>query len=274
MKWHLAALAAVATLGGATPALADNITLHGMWNDRPASKSGKSSGFSLFGGPSYLGATPKLAAYNPYKLKTLPAAKPIELADGGERPEIKAKEPELVQLVSNEFSSEYGPGSIIVDTAKRKLYYILSPQLAYSYPIAVGKEGFSWTGTETVSKVVEWPEWMPPDEMRVRKPALPIKMTGGLQESARRPRHLSRQIALSHPRHQRSGLDWLGLVVGVLSHAQQARDALGRPGHGEEDQDLCAEKRTEGHVGAVESAGEGKGEESASRRPAFDRVRY
>ena len=181
MKWHLAALAAVATLGIATPALADSITLHGMWNDRPQGKSSKSSGFSLFGGPSYLGATPKLAAYNPYTLRALPPAKPVELADGGERPAIKPKEPELVELVSHEFSSEYGPGSIVVDTAKRKLFYILSPQLAYSYPIAVGKEGFSWTGTETVSKVVEWPEWMPPEEMRERKPTLPIRMTGGLQ---------------------------------------------------------------------------------------------
>jgi len=50
-----------------------------------------------------------------------------------------------------------------------------------SYPIAVGREGFTWTGTEKVSKIVDWPDWLPPEEMRVRKPNLPLRMTGGIK---------------------------------------------------------------------------------------------
>jgi hypothetical protein len=45
----------------------------------------------------------------------------------------------------------------------------------------VGREGFNWTGTETVSRKQAWPDWYPPAEMRERDPALPAKMTGGLK---------------------------------------------------------------------------------------------
>jgi lipoprotein-anchoring transpeptidase ErfK/SrfK len=135
-----------------------------------------------FGAPSFLGVAPVKANHGPVTLhpKPLPG-KPVELADGGARPVIKPTEPALAEISSEDFADVYGPGSIVIDTAHRKLYYILSPKLAYVYPIAVGKEGFAWTGTEIVTKVVDWPEWMPPDEMRARKPELPIKMTGGLR---------------------------------------------------------------------------------------------
>ena len=50
---------------------------------------------------------------------------------------------------------------------------------AYAYPIAVGRTGFSWTGTETVSRKQPWPDWHPPPEMRARDASLPKKMAGG-----------------------------------------------------------------------------------------------
>ena len=37
---------------------------------------------------------------------------------------------------------------------------------AYAYPISVGREGFDWTGTETISRKQAWPDWYPPAEMR------------------------------------------------------------------------------------------------------------
>jgi lipoprotein-anchoring transpeptidase ErfK/SrfK len=52
---------------------------------------------------------------------------------------------------------------------------------AYQYPISVGREGFTWTGVEQISRVVDWPDWHPPAEMRQRQPELPKKMTGGLR---------------------------------------------------------------------------------------------
>jgi hypothetical protein len=45
----------------------------------------------------------------------------------------------------------------------------------------VGREGFNWSGTETVSRKQAWPDWYPPAEMRERDPRLPEKMTGGLK---------------------------------------------------------------------------------------------
>ena len=52
---------------------------------------------------------------------------------------------------------------------------------ALRYRISVGREGFTWTGTEAISKVVNWPDWYPPEEMRERDPSLPEHMSGGLR---------------------------------------------------------------------------------------------
>ena len=56
-----------------------------------------------------------------------------------------------------------------------------SPDEALVYPISVGREGFTWTGTETISRIASWPDWHPPAEMRERDPRLPEKMTGGVR---------------------------------------------------------------------------------------------
>ena len=95
--------------------------------------------------------------------------------DGGEKPEISPQEPPIVYLDDPE-----RPGTIIVDTSGRKLYYTLPDSRAYAYPISVGREGFEWTGTEKISRIASWPSWTPPPEMRNRQPGLPITVSGGL----------------------------------------------------------------------------------------------
>ena len=52
---------------------------------------------------------------------------------------------------------------------------------ALVYPISVGRVGFTWTGTERISRVAAWPDWHPPAEMRQRDPRLPVKMNGGVR---------------------------------------------------------------------------------------------
>ncbi len=99
-----------------------------------------------------------------------------EVASGGERPEIGAKAPPSVP-----FPSEFKPGSIIIDQSKKQLYFVLSDDEALRYPISVGREGFSWTGTEAISRIADWPDWHPPEDMRERDPKLPKKMTGGIK---------------------------------------------------------------------------------------------
>ena len=96
-------------------------------------------------------------------------------ADGGPQPYIEAAAPPAVA-----FRGPYTPGSIVIDTGGRKLYYVTSPASALAYPIGVGREGFSWTGSEKVSRVADWPDWYPPAEMRERKPELPERMLGGV----------------------------------------------------------------------------------------------
>ena len=99
-----------------------------------------------------------------------------DIRDGGARPEIAPEAPPVVP-----FAYDFPANSIVIDTGGRKLYYVLPDKRAYEYAISVGREGFNWTGTETVSRKQAWPDWHPPAEMRERDPKLPEKMTGGLK---------------------------------------------------------------------------------------------
>jgi lipoprotein-anchoring transpeptidase ErfK/SrfK len=98
----------------------------------------------------------------------------LALVDGGPRPDITPEAPPIVI-----FAHPYPAKSIVIDTSGRTLYFLLGSNEAYAYPISVGREGFSWTGTETISRKQTWPDWHPPAEMRERDPSLPEKMTGG-----------------------------------------------------------------------------------------------
>jgi lipoprotein-anchoring transpeptidase ErfK/SrfK len=59
------------------------------------------------------------------------------------------------------------PGTIIISTSHRRLYYVLGNGRALEYGIGVGRRGFSWSGTKMVSMKREWPDWTPPGEMRI-----------------------------------------------------------------------------------------------------------
>ncbi len=77
------------------------------------------------------------------------------------------------------YDSREKPGTIIVDTRERYLYYVLGPDQALRYSIAVGSEGHDWAGVSTVSMKREWPDWTPtPGELK-RFPNLPRHMDGG-----------------------------------------------------------------------------------------------
>jgi lipoprotein-anchoring transpeptidase ErfK/SrfK len=95
--------------------------------------------------------------------------------EGGAKPDIAPETPPIVYLDKSE-----PPGTIIVDTNGRHLYYVLPGKRAYAYPISVGREGFEWTGTERISRIASWPSWTPPPEMHKRQPGLPITVSGGL----------------------------------------------------------------------------------------------
>jgi len=81
------------------------------------------------------------------------------------------------QLV--EYHSKEPAGTLIIDTANTYLYLILGNGQAMRYGIGVGREGFTWSGTERISRMAEWPDWHPPEEMIERQPYLPRFMAGG-----------------------------------------------------------------------------------------------
>jgi lipoprotein-anchoring transpeptidase ErfK/SrfK len=71
------------------------------------------------------------------------------------------------------------PRTIIIDTPNTYLYLTIGHGKAIRYGIGVGREGFTWTGTERISRMKEWPDWFPPQEMIKRQPYLPRFMAGG-----------------------------------------------------------------------------------------------
>ena len=73
------------------------------------------------------------------------------------------------------------PGTVVIDTASRHLYLVQSGGDAIQYGIGVGRQGFSWKGTANVQRKAEWPAWVPPSDMLKRRPDLPRRMEGGIE---------------------------------------------------------------------------------------------
>ena len=78
-----------------------------------------------------------------------------------------------------DYRTNEAAGTVIIDTPHTYLYFVLGNGKAIRYGIGVGREGFTWSGTQTVTKKAEWPDWTPPAEMIERQPYLPRFMAGG-----------------------------------------------------------------------------------------------
>jgi len=78
------------------------------------------------------------------------------------------------------YPTNYSPGTIVVNTAERRLYLVLGNGQALRYGIGVGRDGFRWSGTHRISAKKEWPSWTPPSQMLARRPDLPRHMSGGI----------------------------------------------------------------------------------------------
>ena len=77
------------------------------------------------------------------------------------------------------FATKEPAGTLIVDTPNTYLYYVLGGGRAIRYGVRVGRDGFTWTGVQKISRKAEWPDWHPPPEMIDRQPYLPRFMAGG-----------------------------------------------------------------------------------------------
>jgi lipoprotein-anchoring transpeptidase ErfK/SrfK len=81
------------------------------------------------------------------------------------------------QIVS--FDRNEPAGTIVIDTANTYLYYVLGSGRAMRYGVGVGREGFTWSGVQSITRKAEWPDWHPPAEMIARQPYLPRFVAGG-----------------------------------------------------------------------------------------------
>jgi lipoprotein-anchoring transpeptidase ErfK/SrfK len=78
-----------------------------------------------------------------------------------------------------EYSGKERPGTIVVNAKERRLYLVLDGGKAMKYGVGVGRPGFEWGGSKTITRKQEWPSWTPPSQMLKRRPDLPRFMPGG-----------------------------------------------------------------------------------------------
>lgn len=95
------------------------------------------------------------------------------------------KVPEKFKRRTVAINTSQAPGTVIIHTDEKFLYYVTGKNKAIRYGVGVGKEGFGWNGEVAIKRKAEWPTWTPPAEMRVRERAagreLPISMEGGIE---------------------------------------------------------------------------------------------
>jgi lipoprotein-anchoring transpeptidase ErfK/SrfK len=77
------------------------------------------------------------------------------------------------------FETSASSGSIVIDSARRKLFFVLGDGRAISYPIGAPRRGSEWSGWASVKGKLPWPDWTPPDDVRREEPFLPALVRGG-----------------------------------------------------------------------------------------------
>jgi lipoprotein-anchoring transpeptidase ErfK/SrfK len=87
--------------------------------------------------------------------------------------------PERLRRSIVAFDTREAHGTVIIDTGNTTLYYVLGQGRAIRYGVGVGRDGFTWSGVQTISRKAEWPDWHPPAEMIARQPYLPRFVAGG-----------------------------------------------------------------------------------------------
>ena len=104
---------------------------------------------------------------------------PQDYVAGDQESDMDSVLPERLRRAVVSFNSSEAPGTIVIDTGNTTLYYVLGQGRAIRYGVGVGREGFTWSGVQTITRKMVWPDWHPPAEMIARQPYLPRFMAGG-----------------------------------------------------------------------------------------------
>jgi lipoprotein-anchoring transpeptidase ErfK/SrfK len=111
------------------------------------------------------------------------------------------------------YTADDAPGTIVVDTFSRKLYYVMEGGRALRYPIAVGREGLSFRGTGVIGRKAEWPSWQPTANMIRTRPDLYAAYAGGL------PGGLTNPLGARALYLYRGGRDTMFRIHGTVDNA-------------------------------------------------------
>jgi lipoprotein-anchoring transpeptidase ErfK/SrfK len=112
------------------------------------------------------------------------------------------------------FRGDYLPGTIVVKTNERRLYFVVDPGHAMRYPVGVGKSGKQWAGTTRIDGKYRNPAWSPPAEVKRDKPSMPDVIPGG---SPRNPMGVA-AMTLAGGEYAIHGTNMPGSVGGFVSY--------------------------------------------------------
>jgi lipoprotein-anchoring transpeptidase ErfK/SrfK len=130
-------------------------------------------GAALMLSPALLSsASAQMLGYAPAPQSAFPSDNIIDEVDG-------SVVPERLRRTIVAFNTTEAPGTVVIDTGNTALYFVLGQGRAVRYGVGVGREGFTWSGVQTISRKAEWPDWHPPAEMIARQPYLPRFVAGG-----------------------------------------------------------------------------------------------
>ncbi|HEY9455474.1 MAG TPA: L,D-transpeptidase [Bradyrhizobium sp.] len=132
-------------------------------------------GATAFSTPASAAPLPIFPFFLPPPMEAAPPPVAVAPQDDDQAFELPAR---LRRQVVN-YSTREAPGTIIIDTPNTYLYLVLGNGQAMRYGIGIGRDGFTWSGTQTITRKAEWPAWTPPPEMIARQPYLPRHMAGG-----------------------------------------------------------------------------------------------
>ncbi|HYW64555.1 MAG TPA: L,D-transpeptidase [Bradyrhizobium sp.] len=124
-------------------------------------------------------ANAQLLSYAPAAPSAIPSDDGMALASPNDEAAPSTGMPERLRRAVVAYDTREAPGTVVIDTGHTALYYVLGQGRAIRYGVGVGREGFTWSGVQTISRKAEWPDWHPPAEMIARQPYLPRFMAGG-----------------------------------------------------------------------------------------------
>ena len=109
----------------------------------------------------------------------------------------------------------YMPGTIVIRTNERALYYFVGPGQAIRYPVGVGRLGMQWSGTAFIDGKYIKPAWSPPDSIRRDYHSLPPVVPGG---SPRNPLGGAAMTLSGGGQYAIHGTNNEGSIGGFVSH--------------------------------------------------------